>query len=54
MQVLLREKKMSINIVPEHGYVILAASGSFLLNTWQGINIGMKRNELGIEVCTLN
>ena len=43
-------KKMTITISPEHGYVILAASGTFLLNVWQMMKIGGKRKELGIAV----
>ena len=43
-------KKMTITISPEHGYVILAASGTFLLNVWQMKKIGGKRKELGIAV----
>merc|ERR1711994_86241 len=31
------------------GYVILAASGSFLVNMWQMSKIGGKRKELGIQ-----
>merc|ERR1712008_627906 len=42
------EVKMTITISPEHGYVILAASGAFLLNLWQMMKIGGKRKELGI------
>ena len=41
---------MTITISPEHGYVILAASGTFLLNVWQMMKIGGKRKELGIAV----
>ena len=41
---------MTITISPEHGYVILAASGTFLLNVWQMKKIGGKRKELGIAV----
>ena len=41
---------MTITISPEHGYVILAASGAFLLNLWQMMKIGGKRKELGIMV----
>ena len=41
---------MTIAISPEHGYVILAASGTFLLNVWQMMKIGGKRKELGIAV----
>ena len=41
---------MTIAITPEHGYVILAASGTFLLNVWQMMKIGGKRKELGIAV----
>ena len=37
-------------LTPEHGYVILAASGSFLVNFWQMMKIGGKRKELKIEV----
>ena len=44
------EIKMTITISPEHGYVILAASGAFLLNLWQMMKIGGKRKELGIMV----
>merc|ERR1712172_483069 len=40
--------KMTIKISPEHGYVILAASGAFLLNLWQMMKISGKRKELGI------
>ena len=36
------KKKMTITISPEHGYVILAASGTFLLNVWQMMKIGFK------------
>merc|ERR1711971_53083 len=42
------EIKMTITISPEHGYVILAASGAFLLNLWQMMKISGKRKELGI------
>ena len=41
---------MTITTSPEHGYVILAASGAFLLNLWQMMKIGGKRKELGITV----
>ena len=41
---------MTVTISPEHGYVILAASGAFLLNLWQMMKIGGKRKELGIMV----
>ena len=41
---------MTITISPEHGYVILAASATFLLNVWQMKKIGGKRKELGIAV----
>merc|ERR1712223_1071404 len=41
--------KMTISISPEYGYVILAASGSFLVNLWQMMKIGGKRKELGIQ-----
>ena len=41
---------MTITISPEHGYVILAASGAFLLNLWQMMKISGKRKELGITV----
>ena len=41
---------MTITISPEHGYVILAASGAFLLNLWQMMKISGKRKELGIMV----
>ena len=44
---------MTIAISPEHGYVILAASGTFLLNVWQMMKIGGKRKELGIAVSLL-
>ena len=44
------QQKMTITISPEHGYVILAASGTFLLNVWQMKKIGGKRKELGIAV----
>ena len=44
---------MGINISPEYGYVLLAASGSFLVNMWQMMKIGFKRKELGIEVSVL-
>ena len=39
----------TIILTPEHGYVLLAASGSFLLNFWQTTKIGGKRRELKIE-----
>lgn len=39
----------TITITPEHGYVLLAASGSFLVNFWQYMKIGSKRRELKIE-----
>merc|ERR1712154_268557 len=42
------ETKMAITISPEHGYVILAASATFILNLWQMMKIGGKRKELGI------
>ena len=45
--------KMAITLSPEHGYVILAVSGSFVLNMWQMMKIGNKRKELGIQVCIL-
>lgn len=38
-----------IQIHPEYGYVILAASGTFLVNFWQMMKIGGKRKELGIQ-----
>ena len=41
---------MGLNISPEYGYVLLAASGSFVVNMWQMMKIGFKRKELGIEV----
>ena len=41
---------MGLDIAPEFGYVILAASGSFLVNMWQMSKIGGKRKELGIQV----
>ena len=44
---------MGLNISPEYGYVLLAASGSFLVNMWQMMKIGNKRKELGIQVCIL-
>lgn len=40
---------MGLDISPEFGYVILAASGSFLVNMWQMSKIGGKRKELGIQ-----
>ena len=40
----------TITLTPEHGYVLLAASGSFLVNFWQSMKIGGKRRELKIEV----
>ena len=40
----------TITLSPEHGYVLLAASGSFLVNFWQSMKIGGKRRELKIEV----
>eukprot|EP00093_Oithona_nana_P012489 12489.XXX_809711_810449_1 [CDS] Oithona nana genome sequencing. len=39
----------TITLTPEHGYVLLAASGSFLVNFWQSMKIGGKRRELKIE-----
>ena len=39
-----------ITLHPEHGYVILAASGAFLVNMWQASRVSEKRKELGIEV----
>ena len=45
--------KMAITLSPEHGYVVLAVSGSFVLNMWQMMKIGNKRKELGIQVCIL-
>ena len=44
---------MGLDIPPEFGYVILAASGSFLVNMWQMSKIGGKRKELGIQVSSL-
>ena len=44
---------MGLDISPEFGYVILAASGSFLVNMWQMSKIGGKRKELGIQVSSL-
>ena len=38
------------NLGSDYGYVVLAASGSWLLNFWQSIKIGGKRKELGIKV----
>ena len=41
---------MAIILSPEHGYVILAASGTYLVNFWQGANVSIMRKRLGIEV----
>ena len=41
---------MGIDIPPEYGYVLLAASGTFVVNLWQMMKIGSKRKEWGIEV----
>ena len=45
---------MGIDIPPEYGYVLLAASGTFVVNLWQMMKIGSKRKEWGIEVSLSN
>merc|ERR1711976_665487 len=45
----LESKMPTITLAPEHGYVLLAASGSFVVNFWQSMKIGGKRRELKIE-----
>ncbi len=45
---------VALNLGAEYGYVILAASGSWLINFWQSMKIGGKRKELGVKVRLLN
>jgi hypothetical protein len=41
-------------ITPDYGYVVLAASGAWLINMWQSFQIGGKRKELGIKVLVMS
>ena len=40
---------VSIEINPDFGYVVLAASGAFVLNMWQSFRIGGARKRFGVK-----